>query len=87
MVRFNGAGLWTAVQDKCMQGPLYKPPTQGYVAAGFGGIWGATGMFIVKLDNNGDICANTISHNISVDKCSFGKSKPTVTRYHLRNET
>ncbi len=39
----------------------------GYAAAGFGGILGTTGMYIVKLDNNGNTCASTISHSILVD--------------------
>jgi len=52
----------------------------GYVAAGYGGIVDVRGMYIVKLDNNGNTCANTVSHNISVDSGGIlGSSVPTVT--------
>lgn len=52
----------------------------GFAAAGFGGILGATGMFIVKLDNNGNTCGNNISHSVTVDTGGIlGSSIPSIT--------
>ena len=56
----------------------------GYVAAGYGGIVGTRGMYIVKLDNNGNTCGNTVSHNVSVDTGGIlGSPIPTVTNISL----
>jgi hypothetical protein len=56
----------------------------GYAAAGYGGILGAIGMFIVKLDNNGNTCGNTVSHNVSIDSGGIlGSPVPTVTNISL----
>jgi len=58
----------------------------GYAAAGYGGNLDAEGMFIVKLDNNGNTCGNTVSHNISVGSGGIlGSPVPTVTNISLTN--
>lgn len=60
----------------------------GYAAAGYGGIFSATGMYIVKFDNNGNTCANTISHNISADSGGiFGNPIPTITNITINDTT
>jgi hypothetical protein len=56
----------------------------GYAAAGYGGILGAAGMFIVKFDNNGNTCGNTVSHNVSVGSGGIlGSPVPTITNVSL----
>ena len=84
----DGSLQWSRVVD-CGTGQMYaksivQSTDGGYVAAGFGGIWGATGMFIVKLDNNGNTCGNTVSHNISIDSGGILNSHtPTVTDFFI----
>lgn len=82
----DGSLQWSRVVDGSLTDYYARSIIQtsdgGYVAAGFGGIWGSTGMFIVKLDNNGNTCGNTVSHNISVDSGGILNSHiPSVTDF------
>jgi hypothetical protein len=83
-----GSLQWSRVVD-CGPGQMYarsilQTTDGGYVVAGFGGIWGSTGMFIVKLDNNGNTCGNTVSHSISVESGGILNSHiPSVTDFFI----
>lgn len=80
----NGSLQWSRVVNSgSVQTYAYtiiQTSDEGYVAAGYGGSLGATGMYIAKLDNNGNTCANTISHSISVDSGGILVSSfPTIS--------
>ncbi|MBE2216747.1 MAG: T9SS type A sorting domain-containing protein [Ignavibacteria bacterium] len=83
---FDGSLQWSRVMDGSSIDSYARAIIQtsdgGYVAAGYGGIVGTKGMFIVKLDNNGNTCGNTVSHSITVDSGGILNNHiPSVTDF------
>lgn len=84
----DGSLQWSRVVDggsvQTYAYSIMQTTDGGYAVAGYGGIVGTTGMYIVKLDNNGNTCGNTVSHNISVETGGIlGSPVPTVTNISL----
>jgi hypothetical protein len=90
IVKFNpdGSLQWSRVVNggsvQTYAYSIIQTTDGGYAAAGYGGIAGTTGMYIVKLDINGNTCANTVSHNITIDSGGIlGSPSPSVTNISL----
>ncbi|MBL8017652.1 MAG: T9SS type A sorting domain-containing protein [Ignavibacteria bacterium] len=63
---------------------LIQTSDGGFAAAGYGGMVSATGMYIVKLDNNGNTCGNTVSHTIIESSGGIlGSIIPTINNITL----
>ena len=82
----NGSLQWSRVVDGSsiynFARSIIQTSDGGYVAAGYGGMVGTRGMFIVKLDNNGNTCGNTVSHSITVDSGGILNNHiPSVTDF------
>nr|HMT11382.1 T9SS type A sorting domain-containing protein [Ignavibacteria bacterium] len=83
----NGSLQWSRVVDGNFVRSIIQTSDGDYVAAGYGGSPGAKGMYIVKFDNNGNTCGNTVSHSISVDSGGILNNHiPSVTDF-LINDT
>ncbi len=84
----DGSLQWSRVVDggsvQTYAYSIMQTTDGGYAAAGYGGIVSTTGMYIVKLDNNGNTCGNTVSHNITVQTGGIlGSPVPTITNIPL----
>ena len=84
----DGSLQWSRVVDVSSTDNYARSIIQtsdgGFVAAGYGGIVGTRGMFIVKLDNNGNTCGNIVSHSISVDSGGIlNNHNPSITDFSI----
>ena len=86
----DGSFQWSRVIDgglgQTYAHSIIQTTDGGYAAAGYGGIVGTRGLFIVKLDNNGNTCGNTVSHSILENTGGIlGSPTTTVTNVSLRD--
>jgi hypothetical protein len=86
----DGSLQWSRVIDgglgQTYAHSIIQTTDGGYAAAGYGGIVGTRGLFIVKLDNNGNTCGNTISHSVLENSGGvLGSPFTNVTNMSLRD--